>query len=772
MKLVVSVFGTFAFLATVTFKTTISFAQLQLDRKRLLSGVGKIPLTPDKNRTLATYPLNYDAQVIAYRNLYYDSSRLLYAPVIITGRYGKGKVLVIGSNQYLKPDYTKNPNVLKLWKNIITWATDSVGRICFEDTSFQRVADIAAEIKVPSSFLGQDGKLPKAKALFVTKEPIDTAFIQMLDEFVLNGGSLVYVSSLWDKVLQLNSTSVSTNFNNLLVKAGLYHKVDRIYGRSVDSTMLTNSIPKYLVVDSVISILRRQTYKKEFFRNGEEVIPLTVLKLIYLEGLKNSKAYSDLYNIINSPANQNQSTASLRNPLPVSQWPRLLRYLDQLHKDENAALTDMNYKASTNADFPGLVPDETQRITRNIKINFSNKWSGLFEVDTSFKRWYSTGLYVAPGDQIKIILNYASDTTRKIVAQIGAHEDNVSDWVGEYYRNPRSLIKTFDLKKDTTSIYSHYGGLLYFNIPVTDKDSAFAAKVIGAINAPFFRLGQTSVKEWRKNIRNYPAPWAELATDKIILTVPADSVRNLDNPESLMKLWDEIMNANAELAQLPKERAHPERIIVDNNVKFGYMWTLPKRIMVPNDESLSLVLNETKLRTKGSWGHFHEIGHRHQFFGIDFSELTEVSVNLYTLYAYHKVLKKELYQSREGHTRESIQTDIQKYIQKPDYETLITDPYILLITLYYPIIESFGWEPIKKLNASFRRIYNEQYRGISMGALNRISNDKKRDNYFVALSKAVDKNLGRYFDKLKIPVSEKAKNEVQHLPEWLPEIFR
>lgn len=652
----------FCGLILILISTTTSFAQSQSDQQKLLRKVGTIPLTPDKARTLATYPLNYDAQVIAYRNLYYDSSRLLYAPVIITGRYGKGKVLVIGSNQYLKPDYTKNIDVLQLWKNIITWAADSVSRICFEDTSFQRVADIAAEIKVPSFFLSQDGKLSKAKALFVTKEPIDSAYIQMLDEFVLNGGTLVYVSSLWDKVLRMNSTSVSTNFNSVLVKAGLYHKVDRIYGRSVDSTMFTNSIPKYLIVDSVISIFRRQTYKKEFFRNGEEVIPLTILKLIYLEGLKNSKAYSDLYNIINSPANQNQSAASLKNPLPVSQWPRLLRYLDELHKDENAALTDMNYKASTNADFPGLVPDETQRITRNIKINFSNKWSGLFEVDISFKRWHSTGLYAAPGEQIKIILNHASDTTRKIVAQIGAHEDNVSDWVGEYYRNPLSLIKTFDLKKDTTFIYSPYGGLLYFNIPVTDKDSAFAAKVIGAVNAPYFKLGQTSNKEWVRTIRNYPAPWAELATDKIILTVPADSIRNLDNPESLMKFWDEIMNANAELAQLPKQRAHPERIIVDNNVKFGYMWALPKRIMVPNVENLSLMLNEAKLRTKGSWGHFHEIGHRHQFFGIDFNELTEVSVNLYTLYAYHKVLKRELYQSREGHTRERIQSDIQKYI--------------------------------------------------------------------------------------------------------------
>lgn len=110
-------------------------------------------------------------------------------------------------------------------------------------------------------------------------------------------------------------------------------------------------------------------------------------------------------------------------------------------------------------------------------------------------------------------------------------------------------------------------------------------------------------------------------------------------------------------------------------------------------------------------------------------------------------------------------------LAQPASDLQQSDAYTLLVTLYYPIIESFRWEPIKKLNTNFRAIYNEQYKGISLGVLNKTSNDKKIDNYFVALSKAVDKNLGPYFDKLKIPVSEKAKSEVQHLPEWLPEIF-
>jgi len=43
----------------------------------------------------------------------------------------------------------------------------------------------------------------------------------------------------------------------------------------------------------------------------------------------------------------------------------------------------------------------------------------------------------------------------------------------------------------------------------------------GAVEAPFFVLGQTSLAEWRSKVRNRPAPWAELATGKVILTVPS-----------------------------------------------------------------------------------------------------------------------------------------------------------------------------------------------------------------------------------------------------------
>ena len=236
----------------------------------------------------------------------------------------------------------------------------------------------------------------------------------------------------------------------------------------------------------------------------------------------------------------------------------------------------------------------------------------------------------------------AKDTSRKIVAHIGVHEDALYD-MDYFSRNPNDLSKRFDLNKDTTTIYSPYGALLYFDIPLTDKGNLFSAKAVNVINAPYFKMGKTSQKDWLNTIRNYPAPWAELATDKLILTVPSDSIRNLNDPEKLMKFWNEVMHADADLAIAPRKRNHPERIIADNQVAAGYMFTTYNKIVVPIDECLSWMLNEKNKRASGSWGHFHELGHRHQFWGIDFDELEEVSVNLYSVYVCNTVLHKGIF---------------------------------------------------------------------------------------------------------------------------------
>lgn len=84
-----------------------------------------------------------------------------------------------------------------------------------------------------------------------------------------------------------------------------------------------------------------------------------------------------------------------------------------------------------------------------------------------------------------------------------------------------------------------------------------------------FFIGETSKEEWKRHLLEYPGPWGELATDNLILTVPAANLRTLENPEPLLRLWDEVMQAVAKLGGEPFPLRLPQRIVADVQISVG-----------------------------------------------------------------------------------------------------------------------------------------------------------------------------------------------------------
>lgn len=82
-------------------------------------------------------------------------------------------------------------------------------------------------------------------------------------------------------------------------------------------------------------------------------------------------------------------------------------------------------------------------------------------------------------------------------------------------------------------------------------------------------VGETCERQWEACIRHYPAPWAELAVENLILTVPSDSIRHMEDPRPLLTLWNEIMVAISKLAAVPAKFPRPERIVTDVQISCG-----------------------------------------------------------------------------------------------------------------------------------------------------------------------------------------------------------
>jgi hypothetical protein len=163
----------------------------------------------------------------------------------------------------------------------------------------------------------------------------------------------------------------------------------------------------------------------------------------------------------------------------------------------------------------------------------------------------------------------------------------------------------------------------------------------------------------------------------------------------------------------------------------------------------------------GSWGHFHELGHRHQFLGIDFDGLSEVSVNLYTMYVLDKLLHKGLYTNNHERLRskQQVAEEVKRYLDSsPSFEKWKADP-ILALAMYVQLIDAFGWEPIEQVYRQYRQLPRSQYPATEAA---------KRDYWFSAISTATRRNLGPFFAQWRVPVGEEAAQKVASYPTWLP----
>jgi hypothetical protein len=412
---------------------------------------------------------------------------------------------------------------------------------------------------------------------------------------------------------------------------------------------------------------------------------------------------------------------------------------------EMERLTPEKVRAHSAAEaFPGPVPKGAERVRR------------VVSVDTKVPGWHSTGLYAAPGEVVEA--NFPPAAAGKgFFVRIGCHNDGLWD-LAEWRRAPSLCLRTPAIQPQVR-VASGFGGLIYIEVPDRCRLGRIDVPVRGAVEAPYFVLGTTRPEEWRKTIRSHPAPWAELATDRVIVSVPSSVIRSLENPEEVLEVWNKVLDACAELATRPIQRERPERYVADEQISAGYMHS-GYPIMTHLDAAESMVSKERLLA--GNWGLFHEMGHNHQSGDWTFDGAGEVTVNLFSLYVCETVCRLK----GPGHPAVAMGAARDEAYRKyaatgPDFNKWKSDPFLAL-TMYVQLREGFGWE-------TYRKVFDE-YR--KLPAAERPKNDdEKRDQWMVRFSRAVKRNLGPFFQAWGVPTSDSARKSIADLPAWMPEGF-
>jgi len=743
---------------------TKSFSQ-KFQKSALLKDINTLPMPDTGTFVSVFYTTNEEPDIIATHRLAPQAE--VSATIIMTSTLGKGQIFAIGSSDYFERKLLADQNVQKLLKNVLESATTHPKKLKIAVTKTADAALISLlKANKAKVYIAESSKLQSNTDIyFLTNDVTDTTELQTIEKFVSNGGNLVYGSpySYIFKHRDPNKSYLNdlVKINTVLNKAGIFNAYTLLLPENTNDRLTLTSEPFYLQLKNIMRELVKPFPKATTPTEYAYAIEPT-LELAFLNNTDTSKIIKKIKSILS--ISDTLAIPTLKKPLDISTPAKKAGYkfskylFDKSHNVEKS--TDFVYPESKS--FPGEVPKTAKRTKEFIDIAVKVGSQGLADPFPNYFRLHSTGVYVPAGEKVSIIVD-PKYKNQHLKAQIGIHNDDLQQ-MDNLVRAGFDLTKSFELDKDSTSVFSPYGGLLYIRIPDSSTLKSISIVANGVVRAPYYKLEKNNLTQWA-SIKNNPAPWTELATDKIILTVPTYRIKNLENPESLLKFWNQVMDADADLAIIDHTRTHPERIIIDNQVAYGYMFTVWDKIVAPDDQSCEWMLDEKILKEKGSWGHFHELGHRHQFWFLDMDEVSEVTTNLYTMYVYDKVLKKGLYNHDAIQSKAEVNKKIQNYLQnQPTFKKWGEDPFIAL-SMYIQIIENFGWDPIIKANKIYHEMDPRKYYE------NRLSNEQRIDLWFKSICRATDSNLSSFFEIWKIPVSEKAKTEAKKYKTWIPQEF-
>ncbi|KAF5914435.1 hypothetical protein HPG69_016385 [Diceros bicornis minor] len=376
-----------------------------------------------------------------------------------------------------------------------------------------------------------------------------------------------------------------------------------------------------------------------------------------------------------------------------------------------------------------------------VEINASNPGDG--------DSWVSTGLYLLNGHSAEVSVSEAA-ASAGLKVQVGCHTDDLTK-ASKLSRAP-VVIHRCCIDRTQRSVSCLWGGLLYVIVPKGSKLGPVSVTIKRAVPAPYYKLGKTSLKEWKSCIQESPAPWGELVTDNIILTVPTANLRALEDPEPILRLWDEMMRAIAKLAAQPFPLRRPERIVADVQISAGWMHSgYP---IMCHLESVQELINETGMRSRGLWGAIHELGHNQQRHGWEFPpHTTEATCNLWSVYVHETVLGIPRAQAHTALRPPEREKRIKTHLGKgaPLHEWNVWTA----LETYLQLQEAFGWEPFTQLFAEY-----QTFAGIPS------DNTSKMNLWVKKFSEKVQKNLAPFFEAWGWPVQKEVAGSLACLPQW------
>ena len=435
------------------------------------------------------------------------------------------------------------------------------------------------------------------------------------------------------------------------------------------------------------------------------------------------------------------------------------------------------------AVFPGLPTAGARRVDGTVTADAT---LGEFPPDARRgERHLPLGFYAPPGAlvTIEVPAGHATGGLRVAVGELHDHLGR-GHAAQPVWRRAPWLRREFPLADRQTGVTNAYGGSIALVVPA-DFAGTIPVTVRGAIPMAVYTAGESDAAGWFATL-HAGAPQAIIRQPGgIQLVVSTESARTITDPGEVAAFWDRFRSRHAELAGGPP-RAYESIWIFDPQVGWGYANAGPVRINYPLHGEVWVLLPGTAegrdyiatLPDLGpqrhvtppstgyspsahgvNWWLFgHELGHQWQTEDWTGHGITEVGVNLFTMYTlnYHVYAGGDFNVTTE-HTSHGCAAPL-------DHAALArlrwsTSGNCERLALYRQLIGEFGWDPMK---AVFHSYYDPSYPRSTYGG--------SLDGFAIRFSAIVQRDLVAFFRQWEYPLSESAAATIAGFgfDPWLP----
>ncbi len=716
--------------------TQAAFAVEKIDLTVLLKGVDEIAM-PGVVGSLCVYGANARAIAVA------EGDGGTKVPIIAAGELGRGRIVCCAHAGYLSPEIWEKGQTGRLISHLILWAA----KLTEPQANRLRIGVVGEQPLVKQlesaglsvwllNGVDWSRRLQGIDVVLVHPRSLNKQEVTRLRRFVRSGGGLVMADAgwVWIGYDAQPGERLERDFagNQLAGEAGILWASGNAKSPASQLLPVSAEVPELVHARFALDFLKRQPTRLRAGLRLQQAVG-SLEKTLALLPVDDKQWLPDVEKLLQDRLGE-RVVPSARRPIRRQDVFARLQVALETRKALQTSLVDLSAHPYAES-FPGLPPRGTRAKKKTVAI------------DTSRPRWHSTGLYARGGDIIRVTVPETA-VSQGLRVRIGAHQDAL--WHKDAWKRAPEVTREFPITSRVTEAGSGFGGLVYVVVPQDCRLGTIRVDIDGAIEAPWYVHGQTTLTQWRK-IREAPAPWAELASDKFIITVPSAAVRELNRPDEVLAFWDLVLDACADLATIPRQRPSPERFVTDVQISAGYMHA-GYPIMAPIQPLAKEILDVQTLKQNGNWGIYHEIGHNHQQPEWTWDGLGEVTVNLFSMYVLDTI------NPGAPHHRMVQPDKLADMTRTFASKGKLEGPWAQLMP-YIQLQRAFGWDPYKKVFAEYRALPADK-KPKTLQA--------RKDEWLIRFSHAVGKNLGPFYDYWKIGVSEQAKQQVQSLPEWIP----